>query len=123
MLGRRILARNSIYSLTTDLCRCNGGTNYGLEVKSLFCRKYSKLYARTSDSGYYTPSTRWFFAQQEYDYYAQEIYKNLLSTLLVKQNNSVTALNNYKSYEKNTTEYKMASDTVQLWEQNPALDN
>ena len=118
MLGRRILAPNSIYSLTTDLCRCNGGSNYGLDVKTLFCRKYSKLYQRTSDpGGYYTPSTRWFFAQNEYDYYAQEIFEDLLSSLLSKQNTSVTALSTYKSYEKNTTAYKDATDAVALLNQ------
>ena len=114
MLGRRIISDKSNYTVVKDLCRCNGGSNYGLDVKSTYCNKFSFLYQRTTDVGYYTPSPRWHNANQEYDYYAMEVKTLTMQTLQLDKNKTWNALLSFPDSEKHTVEYTAVEDQYEL---------
>jgi len=105
MLGKRIIS-SDVYNLKTDLCRCNGGTNYGLDTQSRYCNKFAVMYQRTTDVGYYTPSPRWYNAKDEYDYHAKEIYEEMMKGLQKRKNDTFARLIEFHKKGRNSPNYK-----------------
>ena len=104
MLGRRIEAEAN-YTLNNEMCRCNGGSDYGLDVKSRYCNKFAVLYQRRTDPGYYTSSTRWNLAQLEYDHYTKEIVDYMLSDLKLQVNKTMIQLEQFSTDQKFSEAY------------------
>jgi hypothetical protein len=110
----RPLSLRSLCRLEIDLCRCNGGSNYGLDVASYYCSKYSLLYQRTTDNAYYTSSTRWKRAAREYDYYTKEITQFILHSLEIELNATSIEMSNYPLDQIDTAEYETLEDQYAL---------
>ena len=114
MLGLQILTNPTNFSLDTSMCRCNGGTDYGLDVQSFYCNRFSTMYQRRGEIAYYTPSTRWNRARLEYDFYAMEIAKYIMSNITEQMNMTFIKMLHVDNSFRETAKYQKIEDDYGL---------
>ena len=61
------------------MCRCNAGSDYGLDVASYTCSDFGRMYRRKQEPGYYTSSARWANAADEFDWHVAEVVDYVLA--------------------------------------------